>query len=288
VRLYRGSGCRPLFILGAPRSGTTLTYQLLCHAYRLAYLTRYMSDLYGLHGLLYALSRPFLQQAPAVFSSSYGRVPGSFLPAESGNLWSRWLPWRAGTGHRVEPEAAAKQICADLHEHLSALQAIGGRPFAFKSVYLSLGAGFLARCLPEARFIRVLRDEFDTAASIYRGRCERKDPAAWWSVIPPNVEELIHEPLCRQVAEQVGQVNATLEEDLQQYAPGRFLDVSYEELCDSPRRVMGRLDEWLKAAGYEINPERTIPDHLRRPVKERLGSGVAECIRQHLEKAGGA
>ena len=288
VRLYRGSGCRPLFILGAPRSGTTLIYQLVCHAYRFAYLTRYMSDLYGLHGVLYALSRPFLGQAPAVFSSSYGRVPGLFLPAESGNLWSRWLPWHAGAGHRVEAEAASGRTCANLHEHLAALQAMSGRPFAFKSVYLSLGAGFLARCLPEARFIRVVRDEFETAVSIYRGRCERKDPGAWWSVIPPNVEELIHEPLCRQVAEQVEEVNTTLQEDLRRHAPGRFLNVSYEQLCDSPRRVIEGLDEWLKAAGYETNPERNIPDHLTPPARRGLDAGVAECIRQHLGNGRGS
>ena len=57
----------PLVIVGLPRSGTTLVYELLVQAFDVAYLTKLYSYLYGIPNLTTKLVAPFTQNPKSVY-----------------------------------------------------------------------------------------------------------------------------------------------------------------------------------------------------------------------------
>lgn len=248
----------PLFILGAPRSGSTLTYQVITQYFRVGYMTVPLAYVHGLANLVCRLLRPWFGRPAAVFESSYGHVPGLLAPSEHAHFWYQWFPEDKELGHYHDPEMLNLDAYTELQRSLDSLAAILGRPWVFKNLYLSMSAGALSRVLPQARFLLVKRDPLMVYQSVLRGR-ECRAGAGWWSVKPPHYREWLPLPLWQQVVRQVFYADAIPRRDLQRYAPGRFLEIEYSELCRDPYGCMQQLQNWLAPIGYEPYSDSAIP-----------------------------
>src|SRR5690606_21792278 len=64
----------PVFVVGPPRSGTTLVYQLLVRRFRVAYLSNLAHRLYETPAAATWLGRPFVRPWTGPFESRYGHV----------------------------------------------------------------------------------------------------------------------------------------------------------------------------------------------------------------------
>ncbi|HEX9626848.1 MAG TPA: sulfotransferase [Acidiferrobacterales bacterium] len=273
----------PLFIVGAPRSGTTLVYQIVTQQFRCAYFTRQFNYAYGAPNLLARMLRPFCRRPAAVFESNYGSIAGWRAPAEIGNFWFRWLPQDGVDGHYVEPREGALDDYGRMRDTVGSLARIFGAPLVFKSVYLSMAIGVLAAIFPDARFVFVRRDPFFTSQSILVGRLKRRDPDAWWSVKIPGYRDLAGQPLWYQATEQVCATERIVERDLARHADGRHFVINYEELCARPRDIVERLAAWLPE-GFERYADPALPDAF--PVSRRItvSEETADRIRTQLRE----
>ncbi len=201
----------PLFIVGLPRSGTTLTEQILAsHS--------------AVHG---AGERPHLHNC-------LSRLVGSMLEAKN-------VP-KAANLSAPSLSAAARKYLVDLHA-----LAPGARYITDKMPGNALHLGFVATLLPRARVILCERDLRDTALSIFQHRFFGYHPYAhdlrdlgwyiaehqklmdhWLSVLPLPVFRL-------RLNDWVEDFQGTLKKVLD------FLDLPYEEGCErfyeSPRKV---------------------------------------------------
>ena len=125
-------GARPIFIVGPPRSGTSLTEQIIAatpgtRALGETLLSRISTWPLG------NLTRPAMQAA------------GAFQ--EGGVDWGQM---------------------GDIYRHLSSLRSEGAPVITDKGALLHLFVGVLARMLPDAKFVWVKRDPRDVAFSAWR------------------------------------------------------------------------------------------------------------------------
>lgn len=228
----------PVFIVGPPRSGTTLLYQAACAGLRVAYPTNLMVEggLETAPHLYRALARLLGRRMEVLdFTSEHGRTRGPGSPHEAGALWNRWFD----DTHHLRPgaETAMKTAIACIEEVFEA-------PFVNKNVMHVPRLVALAGALPTARFVEVRRDLAATARSIERARVKAGATTAWWSVKPSNTAELLGLSLADQARGQVLGVQADLARARAVVGAERFFEVEYEALCAAPRTVLDDLARW--------------------------------------------
>jgi hypothetical protein len=258
---------KPIFVVGAPRSGSTLLYQLLVVRFDVAYLSNLHCRFFGAPALV---ERAFGKRLrpPADFSSRFGSTRGLAATSECGPYWYRFF--RKSPQHVSLPEADPAQL-ERLRESVRAFAKAAGRPLVFKNLVNSVRLAPLAAALPEALFLVVRRDEADTAASILAGRrTVHADESEWWSVEPPQLERLRALPPEEQVLEQVRAIESLVDEAKEEIGRDRFLDLRYEEICADTHRALESVAEFAERHGVGLGIRREVPARFEPGAHSRL------------------
>jgi len=260
----------PIFMVGAPRCGSTLTYQVLVTRFHFAYLTNMMNTLYNAPGLAHRLAaQGYSGTGNDGFTSKWGRVNGWSAPSEGGDFWAQWFPRRRiwpwqSIGHlpRRDPSQLCKKIA-----RISQLQ---GGPFLSKNLYHSLRIKMLAEIFPKAIFIVVTRSLPDIAASLLEAR-ERiyGRTESWFSVMPKDSEDLLCRPPAEQVIDQVVRIYLNIENEISQLDAGRWIEVSYESVCHAPEVEVKKIAGQLAAFGVMLKLKHNLPEYFN------VGSSLA-------------
>jgi hypothetical protein len=282
--LQDGETYPPLFIIGVPRSGTTLTYQLITRYFDVGYLTRSLNYLYGAQNMLMRLQKPFLRRPNNAYESHYGKIPGILVPSESGTYWFQWFPRSGEMGNYVPADEINSKNYDSLRESINSLSLMLHRPMVFKSVYLSYVIGVLASVFPEARFVHVKRERFFVIQSIYQKRSRLGEQSEWWSVKPPGYKKMESEPLLRQVVWQVISTQKYIDKQIQRLESGRCFEVKYENICSNPSTVIERLGDWLKQCGYTRNNYNDLPASFYCANKVKLNDDLVAEISQEIAR----
>lgn len=261
--LLRGPAGRlrfpPVFVVGPPRCGSTLLTQVLLTRFRFATVTNWVANFPDFPYLASLMARARFGVPPSTgFTSSYGTTQGPTGPHEAGAMWYRWFPKdppHAGRG------SLTSSSLAEIRRTVAGISNAWKAPALFKNLYNSARLAPLAEALPEAVFLVCKRDVARTAYSILRGRIEKygnKD--AWFSVPPRNAESIRSRPYWEQVVEQVRGIYADIREDAGSIGPARFLEVSYEALCEHPASVLDVIGTFCNARGIALTARDTLPD----------------------------
>lgn len=258
---------KPIFVVGAPRSGSTLLYQLLVVRFDVAYLSNLHCRFFGAPALV---ERAFGKRLrpPEDFSSRFGSTRGLAAPSECGPYWYRFF--RKSPQHvsltDIEPDRLER-----LRESVRAFARAAGRPLVFKNLVNSVRLAPLAAALPEALFVFVRRDETDTAASILAGRRSvNADESDWWSVEPPEIERLRSLPPREQVLEQVRAVESLVDQAREEIGRDRFLDVRYEDVCADTHRALESVATFAERHGVALRIRRDVPARFEPGAHSRL------------------
>ena len=81
----------PIFIIGAPRSGSTLLYNVLINKFRLSYISNIASVFYKYPYLVTSLFWKFHSRKNKSYNSDTGFIPGLFSPSEAGKIFEFWF-----------------------------------------------------------------------------------------------------------------------------------------------------------------------------------------------------
>jgi hypothetical protein len=274
----------PVFILGAPRSGTTLIYQILIQAFRFAYVTNGMANLPHAPWLATRLlGNAHDSRRQGSFTSEYGRTRGLDGPAEAGDFWYRWFR-RGRYVYTGRHELLTSQI-RSLRNAVSAMTAVTGRPIVFKNTYHAMRIPALVEAFPEACFLVVHRDPIDIAQSILVARQNNlgcKD--TWWGLPPKEIDDLEIRPYWEQVAGQAILTYRQIEADRCE-APDRFFDVDYAAFCASPQAFLDRLSCFLADRGIDVQAtgRRFEPFPVITGKKKQVELQDYERIRESVE-----
>lgn len=268
---------RAVFILGAPRTGSTLLFQLLAHCYHTAPLTNLVNDAFAAHPSLgVALSEQLRDSAAIEFTSSYGKTRGPLGPSEGSAVFCRWF----GSGepsalHSVVPLPGME---AHIQDTVRAVWGSLARPFLTKNAWNCFRVAELARILPASTFIWIRRDVVSAAVSDLESRYRRGGPDTWNSATPANYQEIIARPYWEQVVEQQAAFSTAIESDLKALDGARSLELWYEDLCDEQDVYIERIRQ---QAGLERN-ENPIPE-IERSAGPALPDGDRARIERYVD-----
>jgi hypothetical protein len=261
-----------VYIVGAPRSGTTLAYQILAKALPFSYVTNIAARFWRRPSIGIRLSRILLgDQAHKMiaFNSDGGVSQGVAGPHEFGYFWNHWFHYDlAQTSHLNDDELSRvdlNALQAALRYEILAHVANG---FIFKSLPCGFQAKTLTQLHPQSVFCHIIRDEYCTAASILTWRKRYHGSYGTWFSLKPRSYPLEHlrsdPPL--QVLEQIRSIKSELHDILSQ--PGiNSLTMPYECMCRDPFYFISVVCERIKTMGYEVSPRSiTFPQFRERPV----------------------
>jgi hypothetical protein len=251
-------GHRPVFIIGAPRSGSTLFYQVLVNRFDFGYLTNFHCSCYGFPYLLQSvLGRWIPKPTTSDYESTHGFVQGRWAPSECGRFWYRWF---RRNPQYVPIEAVNLDELQSLRRVVAGLARAFGQPILFKNMPCALRLRPLAAVLPEAVFLVIRREILHNAQSLLLTRQHiHGDISKWWSMEPPNIEELCSLEPEAQVVKQIHSIYDLIDRDAEVIGKHRFLAVQYEEFCRDVYEVTNCVRDFLSRHGIKVKIRGEVP-----------------------------
>jgi Sulfotransferase family len=248
-----------IFVVGAPRSGSTLLYQLLTDRFDVGYLANGHARSPGAPSLVERRRGLIRGRTGAIgdYESRFGGTAGDLGPSECGPFWYRFFPRRP---HYVAadgfPTAEQRRLRAAVGAFVDACH----RPVVYKNLYSTARMDALAATLPEALFIAIHRDLAANARSLLAGRPHAVGSYdAWWSVEPPEIERLRELPPQEQVVEQVRSLDALIDRIERAIGSERVLHLSYEKLCADPHAELDRVAAFAASHGDMLGERGEVP-----------------------------
>lgn len=250
----------PIFVVGPPRSGSTLAFQVITDALDVGYLSNGHCEWHGAPALYERLSHPTTRRPQSDYLSNHGDTEGRYAPSECGTWWYRFF-------RREPPYVTLADVqydkMRDFRRSVASLTDAFDRPVLFKNLYASLRIQAIAHYLPESLFIVMHRDEVDNGHSLLEARLKSFGSyEPWFSVKPVSVEELKKLPANAQVIEQVREIHRTINDDLAKMnvTGSRRFDLVYEEFCANPVGAVNAIQAFLQSNACSVKPRGiTLP-----------------------------
>lgn len=232
----------PVFIVGAPRTGSTILYQSLTNAYQFAYVDNSACVWHrNLRFGLWLSQKKYGNQPHNNFRAEYGntRMFGGCAPSECGQFWYRWLP---KDKHFVDHDEVNQKMVTEIREEVLGASSYLQRSLLFKNLNAGQRLRLLHKVFPNAKIIFVRRDPRFVIRSILNARDKVGTPEGqWWSIMPPNVNDLLSLPEGDMCAAQVYYLERQIEEDLALFPGDNVQEVHYQEFDES---LIHRLGKW--------------------------------------------
>jgi Sulfotransferase family len=274
-----------LHIVGAPRSGTTLLYQVVASGLEVGYVNNLVAAFWRAPVYGIGLSRKLgLDEPRSSFASGFGRTDGVQEPHEFGYFWNDHLRY---PDLSEQPRGHEETIdWAHLRRVLLNMAHASGRPMTFKPMLLLWHLERMAELMPRTCYVWIRREQRQTALSLLAMRQALFGTLdEWASLRPGGPDWLADEPPWRQVAAQVVALERVLERAFARLRGESMLVLRYEELCASPRDVLERIRDLLGSKGFEpALRECSLPEltERRSELEDEFGSRVDEAL-EHFE-----
>ena len=271
-----------IFVMGPPRSGTTLLMQWLANTGIVSYPTNLLSRFYEAPiigaKIQLMLTDPrynfrdelgeFVQQSKYV--SENGKTNGVLAPNEFWYFWRRFFHY--GEIQYLDEQSLQRVDAAKFVAELAAIEAVFDKPFASKGIIINWNIPYVSSILDKVLFIHLKRHPLYNAQSLLETRVKfYDDQRSWYSFKPTEYNELKELNPLEQVAGQVYYTNNAIERGLGKIDFSRWLQVSYEEFCASPKQVFYQILEKLALQEFEIdNLDYMGPERFQSTNQIRL------------------
>ncbi len=265
----------PIFVVGPPRSGSTLAIQLITEAIDIAYFSNRHAKYFGIPFIIEKYFNPCLNRPIGDFSSTHGRTQGAYSPSEAGNWWYRFF--------RKEPsyvslEDADPSKMKKFRKSTALFVKAAKKPIIFKNMYETVRMQPIKKYIPESLFIVLHRNEIDNGHSLLETRYKvYGNYQTWWSVKVPGKDYLEKCSPGEQVIEQVRGLHDVVQNDLKemQVDPKEILNMSYEKLCEKPEEVIGELQNFLSENGVSVKRRaKGIPEKFKQRTVVRIDQTI--------------
>ncbi|MEP3561479.1 MAG: sulfotransferase [Marinobacter sp.] len=247
----------PTFIIGAPRTGSTILYQALTNAYQFAYIDNTACTWHrNLRFGLWLSQKKWGNTPHNNFKADHGNTSkfGGHAPSECGQFWYRWLP---RDRHFIDHDEVTDRMVQEIREEVLGASGYLQRPLLFKNLNAGQRLRLIKKAFPDAKIIFVRRDPRFVTRSILKARKKVGTPTnQWWSIMPSNVNDLLQLPEPEMCAAQVYYLERQIEEDLTLFPEDNIRAVHYQELGEELVRLLA---EWC---GVPERPGEQMPEFM--------------------------
>ena len=249
-----GGPVKPILIIGAPGSGTTLLYQTLCAHRDLAYITHNMLRA-GLrkHGRLVGDRR----KALFTLHNLIHRDPASTLPHEADAFWMTYFGYY---DYRTENDYT-EEMAVYFRKKVTQVQDLWDRPrFVNKNLQNSFRVKLLNLVFPDAKFIHIIRDGRAVAFSLLN----KKDLGATSPILLVGFKDILRDKYQHKRSELYNHGLAwkeyvTKAREASAVAQGRYYEVRYENLVREPYEELRNIIDFCELDWYNKFEEKIPP-----------------------------
>ena len=283
------SGRAPIFIVGAPRTGSTTLYLLMIKRFGLGYFANLVNDHFAATpavGVMVHMANDLRHHLEVTLDNRYGHTVGPFQPSEGTRIFNNWF----GAGQPAETKSARPGLEAERHMSRTFSFLYNALPsrLVFKNVWNSFRLPYLAEAFPPARFVWMRRRTVDAALSDLSARYViQTTPTRWNAAMPANVEELARLPYAAQVVENQRAFTGAIGTALAGIERARWTEVWYHDLIDHPDTILERLGGWLDldlSAAWNIANCAKVGARPPPPLPEGDERAVRRYAAQYPEK----
>lgn len=269
---------KPLFVVGPPRSGTTLLSQLVIWRFRVCYWSNLSTCFYSFPKLGSLICRSVSPPRQEDFQSDFGTTKGLSGPCEASLFWDQWFPrtnevlqFSEGEAKRFEREIA---IISNVHK----------MPFTSKSVYAANRIHLFERICSKYLLLIPMRDPLFIAQSILLSR--RKFKKDRFSVMPrdfdlpaglSDMEDSVYQAvgLCLNIADA-----------LESLPSERYLLIPYDRLCSNTPEWMDKIQNWYQTDESTIQVRNETPELFEHADTVRVSDDEWKRMKTCLERIG--
>jgi hypothetical protein len=245
---------KQFFVVGAPRSGTTLLTQFLVNAFELGYISNAAARFFKapISGLWLERQIYGVRDSRVSLKSDFARTKGWSGIHEFGYFWREYLNISSPTD--ILDKIRMTKDFEQLFKHLDAIGDFLGANMVYKNIYGSYVAQEMMDYSPNNFWFYIERDIVDACCSIVDARLKhfgRVD--AWWSYHPLEFSEIENIEPYRQIFLQVNYLQSYYRR-LALDNPDRFFTVKYGDL-GKPLRVKEVFNALAEKTGEKLNGE---------------------------------
>jgi len=252
------------FIVGLPRSGSSLLYQALTGTNQFNYISNFTSKFWESPyvGLMIEKILGIRNKKEISFTSDFGKTTdGLHSPHEFMYFWDKWFA--QGQETQEVPKHLLKKIDKNkFKKEIALIESVLKKPVLFKSQFwLTLQMDFLNETFPNSLFISTKRNPLYIAQSIAIGRKRiNGNINKWWSIKPKEYDSLKTLNWAEQVIGQVYYTEKQLVNSLKIIPSHRKVETTYENLCNNPKIVIEEVSHKINKLGGSID---AVTSHLK-------------------------
>lgn len=274
--------CKPVFIIGPPRCGSTLIMQTLVDAFDISYLSNAHCRWFGAPALFEKMWRPLASKKASDYTSVHGRTRADTDPAECGDWWYRFFPKQPA--YVTKKDVNPRKMMA-FRRSLAALAKSSGKPLVFKNLYASLRLEPIVAYVPRALFVLIERDLLDNAQSILRGRQDvygSYEP--WWSVPPPDVTYLSALPPVQQVVGQIESIHELINRDIERLGLAeKTFRTRYEDFCRDVNATLEQFNVFMASHGIDLQRRFEVPGSFTPDHSVKIPASMYKELKSKVE-----
>jgi sulfotransferase family protein len=269
---------KPILIIGAPGSGTTLLYQTLCSHRDLAYITHNMLRA-GLrkHGRLVGDRR----KALFILQNLIHRDPASTLPHEADAFWMTYFG--DYYSYRTENDIS-EEMASYFRKKVLQVQNLWSRSrFVNKNLQNCFRVRLLNSIFPDAKFIHIIRDGRAVVFSLLN----KKDLGATSPILLVGFKDILGKKYQSERSELYNYGLAWAEyiskaREASAFGQSRYYEVRYENLVTEPHKELRNIVDFCELDWYSEFKEK-IP--LTQNMNEKWKQKASKEQRIDLEES---
>jgi len=282
-----------IFIMGCPRSGSTLFLQWLASLKLFSYPSNLIARFYKNPYLGARIQQILIDydkirqinigSTDKFFDSKLGKTWGALSPSEFWYFWRRFFKF--GKIQYLEKKAFQKINYKRFLQDIAGLEMAFDKPVVMKGMILNWHIPYLTKLFQKkCLFIHVKREPIFTAQSLYLGRLKFfADEKRWFSYKPPEYSFLKDMSPLAQVAGQVYYTTRAVERGLKTLEPYQFIEIDYEKFCKNPHKFYRILIKHLELFKFNIEKKYVGPKSFDINNQKRLKTNQLKKIGKYYK-----
>ena len=270
----------PIFIIGSPRSGTTVLYQLLCKHLKIGYINNFVSNWPKAPLTATKLYRRFSKNSnPIDLNSEFGNSSYMSGPSEYGEFWYRWFE----RSHNFKPH---NNNVKKLRIEIAGLTKIHNRPLIFKNVVHSMRILALKKVFHKSVFIVLKRKKLDIAQSILNARIHLyNDKNHPFSVVSSKDQLNPKISYEKAIISQINGIYSNIDLAKDTLSKNNFIFVKYKDLCSNTGEVLKNIQNELKKRNQKIPFNKIkIPKKLKYSTGKKVSEEDYILLKNEIKK----
>jgi len=249
----------PIFLIGPPRSGSTLLYQLLITHFHLCYFSNLSNFFYKAPVAIHKILPP---KNYKIKKSEFGFIKGLNAPSECGGICRYWFD-------SLKYNKKTKDLISNSIYTLSNFQ---NAPFIIKNLNNNFRINKIAEIFPNAIFVYITRDLLYNAQSLLLARKKQNGSyLAWFGLKPDNFSRIlkIDDPFL-QVFTQIESINKYIQESIEK-TNAYVLKLDYEDICKNPIKFLDTFEnEYNKISIKNIKRKNIEVENILNENKKKM------------------